>query len=89
MRQTFEGCCPRAARGHATAAPPSSVMNSRRLHSITSSARASADRRHVEAERLSGLEVDDELELGRLFDRNVSGLCAVQNLVYLFGSPPV
>jgi hypothetical protein len=25
------GCCARAASGHATAAPPSSVMNSRRL----------------------------------------------------------
>ena len=36
------GCCARAASGHATAAPPSSVMNSRRSHSITSSARASS-----------------------------------------------
>jgi hypothetical protein len=27
------GCCPRAASGNATAAPPSSVMNSRRLNS--------------------------------------------------------
>ena len=36
------GCCARAASGHAAAAPPSSVMNSRRLHSITSSARASS-----------------------------------------------
>ena len=34
-------CCPRAASGQATA-PPSSVMNSRRPHSITSSARASS-----------------------------------------------
>jgi uncharacterized protein YchJ len=25
------GCCARAASGHATAAPPSSVMNSRRV----------------------------------------------------------
>ena len=32
-------------------------------HSITSSARASSDRRHVEAERLGGLEVDHQLEL--------------------------
>ena len=36
------GCCARAASGHAAAAPPSSVMNSRALHSITSSARASS-----------------------------------------------
>ena len=26
------GCCARAASGHATAAPPSSVMNSRRFN---------------------------------------------------------
>src|SRR5262249_13037909 len=31
MRWTLPTCCARAARGHATAAPPSSVMNSRRL----------------------------------------------------------
>ena len=37
------GCCARAASGHAAAAPPSSVMNSRRYHSITSSARTSID----------------------------------------------
>ena len=35
-------CCAVATSGHATAAPPSSVMNSRRSHSITSSARASS-----------------------------------------------
>ena len=29
-RQTRAGCCARAERGKATAAPPSSVMNSRR-----------------------------------------------------------
>ena len=34
--------CARADIGHAAAVPPSSVMNSRRFHSITSSARASS-----------------------------------------------
>src|SRR5262250_2900119 len=29
MRRIFSRCCARAARGHATAAPPSSDMNSR------------------------------------------------------------
>ena len=42
MRRIRSGCCARAASGHAAAAPPSSVMNSRRSHSITSSARASS-----------------------------------------------
>jgi hypothetical protein len=30
------GCCARAASGHAAAAPPSSVMNSRRFMSLPS-----------------------------------------------------
>jgi hypothetical protein len=30
IRRTF-GCCARAASGHAAAAPPTNVMNSRRL----------------------------------------------------------
>ena len=73
------GCCARAASGHAAAAPPSSVMNSRRSHSITSSAgravsggtsRPSASRR---------LEVDDELEFGRLQHRQVGGLRAFED----------
>jgi hypothetical protein len=33
MVGSFAGCCARAASGHATAAPPSSVMNWRRLRS--------------------------------------------------------
>src|SRR5262245_64613546 len=31
MRQTLPDCCARAANGHPAAAPPTSVMNSRRL----------------------------------------------------------
>ena len=41
MVGSFAACCARAASGHAAAAPPRSVMNSRPLHSITSSAMAS------------------------------------------------
>jgi hypothetical protein len=33
MRRIRSGCCARAARGHAVAAPPRSVMNSRRFMS--------------------------------------------------------
>src|SRR5712692_10460121 len=36
-------------------------------------------RRNIEAERLGGLEVDDELELGRLLDRQVARFCAFEN----------
>jgi hypothetical protein len=36
-------------------------------------------RRHLEAKRPCGLEVDHELELGRLHDRQVGGLGAVEN----------
>ena len=35
--------------------------------------------RHVEAERLGGLEIDDQLELGRLRDRQVGGFGALEN----------
>src|SRR6516165_8664776 len=33
-----------------------------------------------EAERLGGLEVDDQLEFGRLFDGKVRRFCALENL---------
>ena len=61
------------------AAPPSSVMNSRRSHSITSSARASSDGGTFEAERLRGLEIDDQFEFGRLYDGKVSWPLALEN----------
>jgi hypothetical protein len=34
---------------------------------------------HLEAERLGGLEIDDQLELGRLRDRQVGGFGALEN----------
>src|SRR5262249_26959972 len=37
--------------------------------------------RNREAERLGGLHVDDKLELGRLFDRQISRLRAFEDLV--------
>ena len=46
-------------------------------YSITSSARASSGLDH-QPERLCGLEVDDEFELGRLYDRQVGGLLALE-----------
>ena len=49
------------------------------LHSITSSATASSDRRHGEAEHPGGLGVDDQLELARLHDRQVRRLGALED----------
>src|SRR5262245_55385925 len=37
--------------------------------------------RYFEAESLRGRKVYDEIELGRLLDRNVARLCPAQNLV--------
>ena len=45
-------------------------------------------RRDVEAERLGGLEVDHQLELGRLLDRQVGGLGALENSVDIGGGAP-
>src|SRR6516164_4458829 len=44
--------------------------------------------RNSEAERLGGGQVDDEIELGRLLDRDVARLCSAQNLVDVVGSAP-
>src|SRR5215472_8286004 len=41
-----------------------------------------------EAERLGGLEVDDELELRRPFDRNFARIGAPENFVDVNGGPP-
>ena len=38
-------------------------------------------RRDGEAQRFGGLEVNDQLETRRLFDRQIAGLCAFQDLV--------
>src|SRR5262249_19643368 len=68
IRQILPARCARPATGHATAAPPSSVMNWRLL--TRSPRRRHLQReRHLQAERLSGLEIDDQLEFGWLQDR--------------------
>src|SRR5262245_21513392 len=43
-------------------------------------------RRHIEAEQLGGSQVDDEIEFGRLLDRNVAWLCPAQNFIDQVGS---
>src|SRR6266487_6824895 len=46
-------------------------------------------RRYFEVERLSGLQVDRKLELGRLLDRKLGGLLAAQDAVDVGGCLPV
>ena len=54
------------------------------LYSITSSARGEQRWRHIKAERLRGLEVDDNLEFRGLLDRNIG---ALENPVHEHGCP--
>src|SRR5215467_15585368 len=42
-------------------------------------------RQGSETKRLGGRDVDDELECGRLLDRDIAGLRAVENLVHKLG----
>src|SRR6516162_10934973 len=44
--------------------------------------------RNGQAECLGGREIDDKLESGWLLDRNITGLCATQNLVDQLGRAP-
>jgi hypothetical protein len=45
-------------------------------------------RRHINLQRLGGLEVDDELQLGREFDRKIGRLLPLQDLVHTpLGAP--
>ena len=45
-------------------------------------------RRHREAERLGGLEVDDQLELGRRLHRQVAGFLALEDAIDVGGRSP-
>ena len=44
--------------------------------------------RNSKPERLGGLEIDDEIEFGRLLDRDVGGLRPAQNLIDQLGGAP-
>src|SRR3979411_658716 len=45
-------------------------------------------RRYGETERLRSLEIDNQVKLGRLLDRNVSRLGTLQSLADVIGTPP-
>ena len=59
-------------------------MNSRRLIQ-SPRRRGRAVWRHVEAERLGGLEVDDEIVLGRCLHRQVGRLLALEDSIKVVG----
>src|SRR5436189_1662031 len=45
-------------------------------------------RRHVEAERLGGGQIDNEIEFGRLLDRKIARLCTTKNFIDILASTP-
>src|SRR5215467_14911562 len=77
------GCCARAASGHAAAAPPSSDMNSRRfmgfplLNCLVGNSEDAGPQ--CKAEHFRGLEVDHQLELRGLQNRQIRRLLTFEN----------
>ena len=64
-------------------------MNSRRYHSITSSASGDQRRRHGEPERLRRPRIDDEIELAQLRDRQVGGLRTLEHAAGVDAGLPI
>src|SRR5262245_65575842 len=83
---------PRTRSGH-TAPPPGTVMNSRRFMAARSFdhfvGAGEQRRRHFEAERLRGRQVDHKLVLCRRLHRQVGRLLALEDAVDVRGRLPI
>src|SRR5215831_12822056 len=79
---------PCAPRHYCTSLPPNMAM--RRVSGLFDHLVGADEsgRRHGEAERPGGLQVNDQLQLRGLFDRQVTRLCPFQDLVNIGGGPP-
>src|SRR5258706_1291918 len=45
--------------------------------------------RNLQADRLGGLQVDHQLELSRLLNRQVGGFCSLEDLVHVNRAEPI
>src|SRR5262245_54525563 len=83
LRPTF-GCVPTTALSMGNKVRGQKGWNS--LNQLISP--CDEERRHFEANRFCGLEIDHQLELRRLLHREVGGLGALQDLVHKHGAAP-
>ena len=81
-------CCALAATGQAAAAPPRSVMTSRRSLDHLVGAPEQSDR-EGDTQRLGSLEIDDQLDLRGLLYGQVGWLLAPENATRIDAGQPV
>jgi hypothetical protein len=82
MVGSFPACCARAASGHTTAAPPSSVVNSRRFNlNVRSPVGAQQGRRGHRRRGLRRVEIDHESKFGRSLNRKTGRLFTPKDVI--------